>query len=326
MLLARPAFVRKDLKQGILNIQKYWELPLHAKIEYSKDIIRSAIAGSDSPVVCWSGGKDSTVLLHLILQIRPDIPVIHIDTGVLYPETEEFVEYLSNLWELNLNIGVPMEHENFWDCVKTFGWPIFGKSVAQSVGKAVRSGNYRPQMSNLERKLAENRIHISEKCAEYILEKPTKRLEEGLKADLKFIGMLASESNARIRLFVDHGFLYEVKRYYGRGRNIMKCNPLFMWREADIWQYHQRHNIPYCTIYNMGHTRNGCWPCAMGIRNGQLKRLRHSHPHLFRYLILETEFGSEWIRIKSILKDTSIACDGNLERILTEKPEYFDHL
>lgn len=324
--MPRPTSVRKDLKQGILNLQQYWNLPLDAKINYSKRIIRDTISSSNSSVICWSGGKDSTVLLHLVLQLKPDIPVIHIDTGVLFPETEDFVKYLSNLWKLNLYIGRPLEQESFWDTVGRFGWPIFGKSIAQSVGKAIRSGNYRPQMSNLERKLAENGIRISAKCAEYILVKPTKRIEEKLKADVKFIGMLASESNARIRLFVDHGFLYEVKRYYGRGRNIKKCSPIFMWREADIWQYHHMYNIPYCSIYDMGHIRNGCWPCAMGFRNGQLRRLRHSHPDLFRYLILETEFGLEIMRTKSILNGTSIILDGNLEKILIEKPEYFDRI
>lgn len=324
--MPRPAFVRKDLKQGILNLQQYWNLPLDDKIEYSKRIIRDTISISNSPVICWSGGKDSTVLLHLVLQLKPDIPVIHIDAGVLFPETQDFVKYLSNLWKLNLHVGRPLEQESFWDTVRRFGWPIFGKSVAQSVEYAIRSGNLRPQMSKFERKLAENGIRISAKCAEYILVKPTKRLEEKLNADVKFIGMLASESNARVKLFVDHGFLYEVKRYYGRGRNIRKCSPLFMWCEEDIWQYHHENDIPYCSIYDVGHIRNGCWPCAMGIKNGQLRRLRYSHPDLFRYLILETQFGLEMIKIKSILNGTSITPDDNLKKILIEKPDYFDSI
>jgi len=324
--LPRPPLVRKDLKQGILNLKQYWNLSLDTKIACSKRIIQDTLSSSSSPVICWSGGKDSTVLLHLVLQFNSAIPVIHIDAGVLYPETEEFVKYLSRLWRLNIHVGTPLEHETFWDCAEKFGWPILGKSVAQSVEKAIRSGNYRPQMSNLERKLAQNRIHISAKCAEYILVKPTKRIEEKLEADVKFIGMLASESNARIRLFVDHGFLYEVKRYYGRGRNIRKCSPIFMWRDEDIWQYHRIYNIPYCRIYDLGHIRNGCWPCAMGIRNGQLRRLRHSHPDLFRYLILKTEFGLEIMKIKSILKGASFTLSGNLEKTLIEKPEYFDSI
>jgi len=324
--LPRPPLIRKDLKQGIQNLKKYWNLSLDTKIKISKRIIQDTLSCSDSPVICWSGGKDSTVLLHLILQLKPDIPVIHIDAGVLYPETEDFVKYLSNLWQLNMHIGRPLNEETFWVCVEKFGWPILGKSVAQSVEKAIRSGNYRPQMSNLEKRLAENGIRISAKCAEYILVKPTKRIEQKLKADVKFVGMLASESNARIRLFVDHGFYYEVKRYYGRGRNIKKCSPLFMWREEDIWQYHRLYEVPYCHIYKLGHVRNGCWPCAMGIRNGQLSRLRNSHPHLFRYLMLKTGLGLEIIRIKRILNGASFALDDNTEKILMEKPEYFDSI
>jgi len=298
--LARTAAVRKDLTQGLRNLRRYWGLPLSEKVEYSNRLIEQVLAESSSPVVCWSGGKDSTVLLHLVLQFEANIPVVHIDTGVSFPETTGFIEYLSELWNLNLFRAGPLPGEDFWHCTERYGWPIFGKSVAQSVGKAIRTGNIRPQMSNLEQALARNGVRVSGKCAEYVLDRPTKRVEETLGADLKFVGIVAAESRSRIRLFVDHGSCYQVVRYYGRGRNIHKCNPLAIWRSEDIWSYTQLHNIPHCTLYDMGHHRNGCWPCAMGIRDGQLQRLRTSHPALFRRLMFETTFGLELVKIQSL--------------------------
>ena len=54
----------------------------------------------------------------------------------------------------------------------------------------------------------------------------------------------------------------------------------------------------------------------MGIRNGQLRRLRNNHPELFRYLILKTGLGVEIMRIKSILNGASFTLDDNPENIL----------
>jgi len=51
-----------------------------------------------------SFGVQSAVSLHMATQVKPDIPVILIDTGYLFPETYEFIESLKE--RLNLNIRV----------------------------------------------------------------------------------------------------------------------------------------------------------------------------------------------------------------------------
>ena len=43
-------------------------------------------------VIGYSGGKDSTVLLHLVRSIYPDVPAVFVDTGLEYPEIREFVK------------------------------------------------------------------------------------------------------------------------------------------------------------------------------------------------------------------------------------------
>src|SRR5713101_3525361 len=47
-------------------------------------IIREAVAESDNPVMLYSIGKDSSVLLHLALKAfypaKPPFPVLHVDT------------------------------------------------------------------------------------------------------------------------------------------------------------------------------------------------------------------------------------------------------
>ncbi|GAI03484.1 unnamed protein product, partial [marine sediment metagenome] len=186
------------------------------------------------------------------------------------------------------------------------GWPIFGKNIASNVERANRSGNIRPQMSKLEKLLAKNKLHISAKCAHYIQEKPSKKIEKDLNSDLKIIGLRASESRARVRLWVDHGDFYKVKDYFGKKKEIWKLNPIATWTEEDVWEYHNKYEIPRCKLYDIGYSRNGCWSCAMGIRNGQLERLRFGHPKLFKHLIYKTEMGKEIFRAEKILHKTFI--------------------
>jgi phosphoadenosine phosphosulfate reductase len=54
-----------------------------------------------------SFGAQSAVSLHLTTQLKPDIPVILIDTGYLFPETYRFVDQLSERLSLNLKTYRP---------------------------------------------------------------------------------------------------------------------------------------------------------------------------------------------------------------------------
>lgn len=53
-------------------------------------IIREAVAEAENPVILFSGGKDSAVVLHLALKAfwpaRLPFPFMHVDTGHNFPE------------------------------------------------------------------------------------------------------------------------------------------------------------------------------------------------------------------------------------------------
>lgn len=51
-----------------------------------------------------SFGAQSAVTLHMVTQQRPDIPVVLIDTGYLFPETYAFIDALSERLALNLQV------------------------------------------------------------------------------------------------------------------------------------------------------------------------------------------------------------------------------
>ncbi|MDU0353203.1 phosphoadenylyl-sulfate reductase [Paraglaciecola aquimarina] len=51
-----------------------------------------------------SFGAQAAVMLHLVTQEYPDIPVVLTDTGYLFPETYQFIEQLSERLKLNLQV------------------------------------------------------------------------------------------------------------------------------------------------------------------------------------------------------------------------------
>jgi phosphoadenosine phosphosulfate reductase len=53
-------------------------------------------------VLSTSFGVQSAVMLHMVTQIVPDIPILFIDTGYLFPETYRFAAALSKRLNLNL--------------------------------------------------------------------------------------------------------------------------------------------------------------------------------------------------------------------------------
>jgi phosphoadenosine phosphosulfate reductase len=58
-------------------------------------------------IVSSSFGAQSAVMLHMLTRQKPDIPVVMIDTGYLFPETYRFVDELRETLGLNLEIFRP---------------------------------------------------------------------------------------------------------------------------------------------------------------------------------------------------------------------------
>ncbi len=55
-------------------------------------------------IVSSSFGAQAAVSLHLLTQQQPDIPVVLIDTGYLFPETYRFIDELTERLDLNLKV------------------------------------------------------------------------------------------------------------------------------------------------------------------------------------------------------------------------------
>lgn len=87
------------------------------------DIIAwAADAFGDDLALSSSFGADSAVMLHLATRVKPDIKVIAVDTGFLFPETVRFRDELAERLNLNLHVYRPLvpreifleEHGKMW--------------------------------------------------------------------------------------------------------------------------------------------------------------------------------------------------------------------
>lgn len=80
----------------------------------------------DRLVMSTSFGVQSAVMLHLVTQIAPKIPIIFIDTGYLFPETYRFADQLQKRLDLNLKVFQPAmtaaRQEALFGKLWEFGW------------------------------------------------------------------------------------------------------------------------------------------------------------------------------------------------------------
>ena len=124
-----PSKMRKDF---LVNTVKSWTLS--KKISYSKRKIREFIKFCEDnnleiPSVSVSGGKDSTVLLHLVSQFINNTKCI-VAAELFHPENLKIINSLKNK-----EIYKPLI--TFDQIIKTVGFPMVSKEISQKI-RAVR--------------------------------------------------------------------------------------------------------------------------------------------------------------------------------------------
>ena len=72
-------------------------------------ILREVAAQFENPVILFSGGKDSILMVYLAIKAfhpaRVPFPLLHIDTGHNFPETIEYRDWLVNHYNLRMMVG-----------------------------------------------------------------------------------------------------------------------------------------------------------------------------------------------------------------------------
>ena len=112
----------------INDLRQMQAMPLPVKVALTQTRIRAWVNefGTNGVYVSFSGGKDSTVLLHLVRELYPDVPAVFVDTGLEYPEIREFVKTFDNVTWLKPSM-------NFRQVIQKYGYPLISKEVSECI-------------------------------------------------------------------------------------------------------------------------------------------------------------------------------------------------
>lgn len=244
------------------DLAQMQSLPLEAKIIMTKQRVRQWYDYWDGEVyVSFSGGKDSTVLKHIVDSTSGvyDVPAVFVNTGLEYPEIQQFVrdvkagEYSC----FNPDVEILRPEMRFDEVIKEYGYPVISKEVSERIYYAKRGANWAIQCANGNNPdgtksdfkqrsakwafLVDAPFGVSHKCCTEMKKKPAKQYEKttGRKP---ILGTMAHESRLRETQWTKVGCnAFDGKR--------PRSAPLSFWTEQDILHYIKRFNVPYCQVY-----------------------------------------------------------------------------
>ncbi|WP_422135052.1 MULTISPECIES: sulfate adenylyltransferase subunit CysD [unclassified Endozoicomonas] len=194
----------------------------------SIQIIREVAAEFDNPVMLYSIGKDSAVMLHLAMKAfypgKPPFPLMHVDTTWKFKEMIQFRDQLVD--DLGLELIVHINQDG----------------VEQGVGPF---------------------SHGSAKHTDIMKTQALKQALDKHGFDAAFGGARRDEEKSRAKervySFRDRHHRWDPKNQRPELWNIynsevekgesIRVFPLSNWTELDIWQYIYRENIPIVPLY-----------------------------------------------------------------------------
>ena len=317
------------------QLQQLQALPLEVKVRKTQERIKEWYEYWNGQVyVSFSGGKDSTVLLHIARELYPDIEAVFMDTGLEYPEIRAFVKTLNNVTWLRPKM-------NFKQVIEKYGYPVVSKDVSQrieEVRKSISRGNMdtvrHRQLLGLEKKkngepsefnceqwrfLLNAPFKISDKCCNIMKKLPAKEYEKE-SSKYPIIGIMATESKQRTNKWLKHGCnAFSMKR--------PQSNPISFWTEQDILHYILQNNLQIASCYgeiiegdqiegqavldgcmsNLTTSkckRTGCMFCMFGVHlekePNRFQMMKETHPRQYNYCINKLGLGEvlDFINVK----------------------------
>lgn len=140
-----------DSKHTVGDLRQLQALPLRLKIPLTRQRIRDWYDHWDGQVyVSFSGGKDSTVLKHIVDSMYSDVPAVFVNTGLEYPEIQRFVrEVKAGKWDcFNADVDILRPEMRFDEVIREYGYPVISKEVSQRIYYAKKGANWAIQCVN----------------------------------------------------------------------------------------------------------------------------------------------------------------------------------
>ncbi len=191
-------------------------------------IMREVAATAENPVMLYSVGKDSSVMLHLAMKAfypsKPPFPLMHVDTTWKFSEMIQFRDDLTK--ELGLDLIVHINQEGVREGVGPF---THGSAVHTDVMKT----------QGLKQALDKHGFDVAFGGA--------RRDEEKSRAKERIFSFRTSQHRWDPKS--QRPELWNVYNTRIKKGESIRVFPLSNWTELDIWQYIHLENIPIVPLY-----------------------------------------------------------------------------
>lgn len=265
-----------------MSIQKYSDVNV---LDAARKRIEFIFDNYENVICSVSGGKDSTVLCHLALQVakmkRRQLGIFFFDEEVVYQSTADQIEYLmelepdytNKLWlqiEFNLTNSVSYEEPflKAWEAGKHDIWMRKKKKYAIKFAPWDRS-----KEKILNRKIGLDFYSVLE------------NFESSYNNTAFLVGLRADESLNRWRTMVKHPVDVNGSQIYwvtGKGNGNVSAYPIYDWAFQDVWKYIYDYNIKYSRIYDYMYKK--------GFNIPEIRISSLVHEHSFKSLCELPEF------------------------------------
>lgn len=212
---------------------------------------------TDQPLmVCYSGGKDSEVIVDLAIKSKVPIEIVNSHTSVDAPETVYHIRSQMHRWA-DMGIKCKIEYPMYKGRRATMWSLIVDKKLPPT-------RKIRYCCSVLKEASGEGRAIVTGvRWSESKKRKETRGIYEELNTDIKK-RVIINNDNDVDRMEIEHCRL--------QGKTVH--NVIVDWTDRDVWDYIQSEQLQINPLYNCGFDRVGCIGCPMAgkKRSAEFKR------------------------------------------------------
>ena len=245
--------------------------------EESIEIIRNTFSNSSNPVILYSIGKDSSVLLHLFQKaffpLKMPVPLLHIDTGWKFQSMIKFRDTIVEKHNLKLIVyknkkgikdGVnPFDHDNYTTIMKT---DALKEALSQNKYDFIYGGARRDEEKSRSKEKVlshRNKFHVwdpkDQRIEPWHIFNTYKQNDESFR-----IFPLSNWTELNVWEYINYQSIEIVPLYFSESRTVVKRENNYFLVDDNRFKFKKdelaiKKNVRFRTL--------GCYPLTAGIES-----------------------------------------------------------